>query len=685
MSRRSSGLASVLVALALLLASGLSTPKLLLVAEGQTAGGEKSSQGSGRDKDMQSKAGYRELARKVLGSPEIWLKWLDEQDSIPAQEATQARGLNPRRAAELAACAAALVKAGHPEWREVAVRALETCARTGVAPKAELVRDLTKGSEHGMHPFLMLFYSQALLDLGEGAPPAAREAMAAALEVIVSRFPAQENHNRTAMTVAALAVGGRALRGELGKRALETARSWLQAAAVFPSQEDASGYNVWSRTGLAGAAQAADLPQFLKSPVWLAYMKESREMVSPAGVYPHWGDAGGPGWGWVGTVALLELAGTVTRDGSYRAAAGRLLGHYAAGMERRPTVSKVKDAQTHLPWFLLRAAEWCDESVTPPQYKPVPRVADTGAHLVLTGPGDEPLFAVVSKSGTRYHGHFDPMGITFLGKGKTILLRDSAYGGRAAVFHNIPIALPGRHRDFPGMFMKFLEDQEVARYARDALTPIVFGGERPGACLEVRTYTQWHHQLLSQGMAADTVRALRLLDERAMLVADRFSALQPATCASLFYAEELLEEGEANGLRYYRVRTDRTAREAQGYDLLLLFQPEEDAWCGSFAMPEFPPGPSQQGAEPRGSDRLIVYQACLHEPGWPRGISYYEKMGWPEWDFSPSRGYAYIRQPRHLATLLVAVGKDEPTQAYLEQYKSFLDRETWLRLLAEPE
>ena len=102
-------------------------------------------------------------------------------------------------------------------------------------------------------------------------------------------------------------------------------------------------------------------------------------------------------------------------------------------------------------------------------------------------------------------------------------------------------------------------------------------------------------------------------------------------------------------------------------------------------MPEFPPGPSQQGAQPRGTDRLVVYQACLHEPGWPRGIRHYEQMGWPEWDFSPSRGYAYIRQPRHLAALLVAVGKDEPTQAYLVQYRSFLDRGTWLRLLAEPE
>ena len=643
---------------------------------------------SRRDDGMQSKTGYQEIALRALGSPELWLTWLDEQDAIPLEDGATAPGHNPRRAAELAACAAALVKSGSTEWREVASRALQTCALTGVAPAAEALRDPARGSEHGMDPFLMLFYSQALLDLGDGAPEAASEAMASALQVILSRFPAQENHNRTAMTVAALATGGSAVGDELGDQAMDVARSWLREAAAFPTQEDASGYNTWSWMGLAGAAEATHFLALFESPVWLAHLREARDMVSPAGVYPHYGDAA-PGWGWVGTVALLELASSVTRDGSYRAAASRLLGHYAAGMEKRPPASRVKDAQTHLPWFLLRAAEWCDESIEPLGAAPGPGAGDTGAHIVLTGPGEEPLFAVVSKSGTRYHGHFDPMGITFLAKGRTMLLRDSTYGGRAAVFHNIPIALPGRHRDFPGMFMKFLEDQEIARYARDALTRVVYGGERPGATIEVRTYTQWHHQLLSHGMVADTVRAVRLLDDRAMLVADRFSALQPATCAELYYGEELIEEGKLDGVFYYRVLTDRSS--AREYDLLLLFRPEAGAreagaWCGSFEMPEFPPGPSQQAAEPRGTDRLIVYQACLHEPGWPRGIRHYEKVGWPEWDFSPSRGYAYIRQPRHLVTLLVAVGKDEPTQTYLDQYQPYLDPPYGgLRLLAEPE
>jgi len=631
---------------------------------------------------MQSKAGYRETARRMVGSAELWLEWLDEQDAIPVVDGAAAPGHSPRRAAEIAACAAALSRGGASEWREVAARASATCARTGVGPTTALARDLTKGSEHGMDPFMMLFYSQALSDLGDGASAAAREAMSAALGVILSRFPVQENHNRTAMTVAALAVGGSAVGGELGERAVEAARRWLEEAAAFPPQEDASGYNMWSWMGLAGAAEAAHLRTFFESPVWLAHMRECRDMVSPSGLYPHYGDAA-PGWGWEGTVALLELASAVTREGSYRNAAGRLLRHYAAGMNRRPPASQMKDAQTHLPWFLLRAAEWCDEGVQPVEGPPRPEACDTGAHLVLRGPGDEPLFAVLSKSGTRYHGHFDPMGVTFLCKGRTVLLRDSAYGGRAALFHNIPIALPGRHGDFPGLFMRFLEDQEIARYARDALSPVVLGGERPGATIEVRTYTQWHHQLLSQGMVADTVRAVRVLDDRAMLVADRFSALQPATCAELYYGEQLVEKGVSDGVFHYRVLTDRSS--ARQYDLLLLFKPEEDAWCGDFEMPAFPPGPSQQGAEPRGTDRLIVYQACLHEPGWPRGISYYEKVGWPEWDFSPSRGYAYIRQPRHLVTLLVAVGTEEPSQPVLAHYRQWLDREAWLRLLRAPE
>jgi len=259
---------------------------------------------------------------------------------------------------------------------------------------------------------------------------------------------------------------------------MEWGRLVLDQSFNKPTVEDATNYTpIWFLHTIRAAELLGLTEEFYAYPYTRYYFQYLRDLIMPTGQLPDFGDTSTFG-DWTKTVAILEKAATVYRDGTYKTAAHRLFQFMAQygpmfGGETNHTptddmmkfieaqyqemkakggwYASVADVNPYVPEkitlaraqcavqeasFLLLAYQWADDDV-PEAPIPARDVLYERRAILKNGWSQEDSYLLFGlEDWTRVHGHGEGNAINYFSKGSTILLHEGCYGHRQEIFHN---------------------------------------------------------------------------------------------------------------------------------------------------------------------------------------------------------------------------------------------------------
>ncbi len=235
---------------------------------------------------------------------------------------------------------------------------------------------------------------------------------------------------------------------------------WQDWRGPCDTDEDSSHYNSVWLGAMVPWIRWRGMDPIYREPCMRRLVDRFRDVLTPQGAMPGWGDSYMLGADWGAFAALFESAATATRDGSYKWAAQRIVENHRRYVLAKDPLGCAYEDHRRLVWAYLAA----DDTVrpTPPLFRSAvisaaqaelrpyqerqsPDVAwfslestQSPWKLVMrdggTANGWYALFGLRPWGG---HGHADAPALTCLAADGTIFTHDSAYPDRQPEDHNM--------------------------------------------------------------------------------------------------------------------------------------------------------------------------------------------------------------------------------------------------------
>jgi len=262
--------------------------------------------------------------------------------------------------------------------------------------------------------------------------------------------------------------------------------AWKDWADFLDTDEDSAHYNaVWFDAVLPWIELRGKTKEFFSDPRMRRFVDSRRDMLTPQGAAPSFGDSLMLGADWGGYIALFETAAAVTRDGTYKWAAHKVLEqHRRFILDENPLQCAYED-HPNLAWAYLAA----DDSVkpTPPTWasrvmtttmmvrNPVAERKAKGLPWATLVDRQTPWKLVTRDGGTDEngmyalwglkpwggHGHADAPALICLVADGTVLTHDTSYFDKRVEDHNMFYGI----RVSGGKLGKGAEETQVKRFS----------------------------------------------------------------------------------------------------------------------------------------------------------------------------------------------------------------------------